>query len=102
MDPKVQEDLKKLDFKLYLESIKNIPINLTEELNNLPNNKGFIWENFHLFGTLPKQKGKKTVLTEVDSDGNFNKEEIIYHEYDKKNYNIYKQCNNIRELISSK
>ena len=90
-----------LEYKLYLECEEKIPIKLLEELNNLPNNKGFIWENFHLFGTLPRQKGKKTVLVKVDFEGNIN-DEIIIHEYDKKNYNIYKECNNIRELIKAK
>jgi hypothetical protein len=90
-----------LEYKLYLECEEKIPINLLEELNNLPNNKGFIWENFHLFGNLPRQKGKKTVLVKVDLEGNVS-DEIIIHEYDKKNYNIYKECNNIRELIKAK
>jgi len=65
-----------------------IPDYITENLKNMPNNKGYIWKGVWCFGQLPSEKNDTCVMFEKQRDVTF------IHEIYPEEHIIYKKTNN--------
>lgn len=71
-------------YKYFLRTCDSIPDYMIEKLNNMPNNKGYIWRNIYCYGKLPEEKGKPVNLFETKKDNLH-----ITHEWTNTEYKIW-------------
>lgn len=62
-----------------------IPDYLLEKLENMPNNKGYIFHDVYCYGTQPAEKGAPTVMFEK------NRNKRLVHVWDPTTYSVYEQ-----------
>ena len=84
-------------YKHYTNLNNSIPNFILEKLENMPNNKGYIWKGVYCYGANPPDSFYKTVMFEKHWDL------LIIHEWDDKKYKIWhKKGKNKRILYSEK
>jgi hypothetical protein len=94
-EEKYKEKQKQRDMKYALDRYNSIllPEYMSENLKNMPSNKGYIWNGVWFFGGLPEVNGP-TVMFEKQGNSNY------VHEIYPTEYNIYKKnLDKSRELI---
>jgi hypothetical protein len=70
------------EYQNYLEECKKIPRHLKNKLDNMPNNKGFIYNGIWLFGN--KKSTSNKIIIMFEKDHNY----IYIHEITLRNYKI--------------
>jgi hypothetical protein len=80
-------------YKHYCNVVETIPIYMLENLEKMPNNRGYIWRGCWLFGKLDED-GDTIIMNESS-----NKIQYI-HEISKKEYKIYEKKKTGRVLLS--
>jgi len=85
-------------YKNYLKTVDSIPRYISNNLKQMPNNKGYIWKNIYLYGELDSIEGEPRVLFEKKYGG-----ELLIHEWTATTYTIYEKKNKDtqKELIHS-
>lgn len=83
-------------YKYFLRTISTIPAYMKKNLSNMPNNKGYIWKDIQLFGSLPREEGNNTVLFEKQKNGL-----LIIHEWDDKEYKVWHKKDRDRKVLKS-
>lgn len=72
----------------YFRLCSSIPSYLTDKLNKMPNNKGYLFRGLHLYGKLPEDNSYKTTLFETKNKIQYihewNKDTNMYSLYEKK------------------
>lgn len=62
-----------------------IPDYIQKKLDNMPNNKGFIWSGISYYGRLPSEPNAPVVMFEKRNNV------LTIHEYTYENYNLYEK-----------
>jgi hypothetical protein len=84
-------------YNFFIKTDNSIPEYMLNNLNEMPENKGYYWKNVAYYGKLPAEYGKNTVLFEKYK-GNL----MYIHEWSKSEYNVYeKKGKDKRKLFSS-
>lgn len=92
---KKYEMKKKQDF--FFNSCFSIPEYMSSKLENMPNNKGYIWKDIYLFGKLPPDKNqKKIVLFEKKYD------KLFIHEWYENYFDKWEKSNNGKRVLISR
>jgi hypothetical protein len=80
--------------KHYGKVIDSLPSYIQTNLDDMPNNKGYIWRGVHFYGRLPAQQGP-SIMFEKHKGGI-----LVIHEHTEKEYKRYeKQGKNRKELV---
>lgn len=118
MIEKKEDEEKEIKIKKYLKSIKEdnyknkrnekdmdnylkyfysvcdtIPPYMKKNIDEMPNNKGYIWRGVHFFGKLPEESGP-VVLFEKQKNG-----VMKIHEWFNSIYRIFERKNNERKVL---
>ena len=82
-------------YKYFCKVIDTIPSYMLEKLDDMPNNKGYIWRDVYFYGTLPAEKGPVVMFEKKNNS-------LYIHEWDKKYYSIYEKQgkSSYKKLIS--
>ena len=92
----IQKDYKYY-YRQFCKAEETLPDYMRRNLDDMPNNKGYIWRGCWFFGKLPAYKGENTVIFEKG------KSSMKIHEIDRQNYKIYEKIGQDRKnLIFSK
>ena len=84
-------------YNYFIKADNTIPEYMLNNLNEMPENKGYYWKNIAYYGKLPAEYGKNTILFEK-CKGNL----LYIHEWSKSEYNVYqKKGKDKRQLFSS-
>ena len=75
----------------YFKNCNSLPLKKKDNLKNMPNNKGYIWNNISHFGLLPKESDT-IILFEQVKDSDIQK----IHEYTNEYYTVYQKKRNER------
>ena len=70
-------------YSYYQKSVESIPDYMLDNLENMPNNKGYIWRDIYCYGDLPPEENRPITLFEKQRDL------MIIHEWSNKYYTIY-------------
>lgn len=70
-------------YNYYQKSVESIPDYMTDNLSNMPNNKGYIWRDIYCYGDLPPENNQPITLFEKQRDL------MIIHEWTNKYYTIF-------------
>lgn len=82
-------------YKYYCNMCDKIPDYIQKNLNEMPNNKGYIWKGIHMFGKLPKEEDKPKVMFEKPV-----KDVLHIHEWYKGEYKKFEKVGkNKKQLI---
>jgi hypothetical protein len=85
------------ELRFFYRTCENIPDYILKNLDEMPNNKGYIWKGIWCFGKLPPEKNQPLIMFEKLRDSN--KLRII--EIDETHRTIYeKEGKNKKVLIS--
>lgn len=88
-----QKDMERT-YKYYLRICDSIPDYMVKKLNNMPNNKGYIWRGIYCYGKLPLEPGEPTVMFEKQKDL------LIIHEwFDDGSYKIWNKKGKNRKVL---
>jgi hypothetical protein len=88
-----QKDMERT-YKYYLRLCDSIPDYMTKKLNNMPNNKGYIWRGIYFYGNLPTEIGEPTVIFEKQKDL------LIIHEwFNDGSYKIWNKKGKNRKVL---
>ena len=79
------------EYNYYLKTVASIPDYMLNNLERMPNNRGYIWKSTYIFGKLKAEDNKPVVI--------FHKN--LIHEYTKSDHNIYEKNGKKNKLISS-
>lgn len=83
-------------YKYYLKNSNSIPDYMTKKLNNMPNNKGYIWRGIYCYGKLPRVKGDPVVLFEKHKDV------LIIHEWSSNEYKLWHKKGKSKKFLKDK
>lgn len=72
----------------YTRIVDSIPRYISNNLKQMPNNKGYIWKHIYLYGELDPIEGEPTVLFEKKYGG-----ELLIHEWTATIYTIFEKKN---------
>jgi len=81
-------------FQYYQRIAATIPDYIKRNLEQMPNNKGYIWKGISCYGTLPDEYNKPTVLFEKQKGGI-----LLIHEWTPTMYNCYKKRDKERKTL---
>jgi hypothetical protein len=79
----------------FYKNQEKIPKYLLDNLKNMPNNKGYIFNDVWCFGELPAEQGKPTYLYKKQ------KNNLLIHEFTPTKHKIFHKNNKKKKLISS-
>lgn len=81
----------------FLRVCSNIPDHILKKLDNMPNNKGYIWKDVYCYGRLPDDNSGVTTVFEKKKDL------LTIHEWSKKTdtYCVYEKYGNNRKVLKS-
>jgi hypothetical protein len=82
-------------FKHYQNLNNSIPQFILEKLQNMPNNKGYIWKGIYCFGELPPDSLEKYCMFEKYRDL------LIIHEWNSKEYKIWHKEGKSKKVLHS-
>ena len=82
-------------FQYYQRIVATIPDYIKRNLEQMPNNKGYIWKGISCYGTLPDEHNKPTVLFEKQKGGI-----LLIHEWTPTMYNCYKKRDKERKTLA--
>lgn len=91
----------KYGYKDYCRAVDTLPEYMAKNLEEMPNNKGYIWRGCYFYGKMPEQRGRngqppETIMFEKKKGGI-----LIIHECDRYEKRIYeKRGRERRRLIS--
>ena len=74
----------------------SMPQHIRKKLENLPQNKGYIWRGVYYYGPLPCEKGRPTSLHEKT------RERLLVHEWTDAEYRVFEKNGKYKKLISCK
>ena len=87
----------KRSYNYFRNVCNNLPWYLQKNLNNMPNNKGYIYKDVHFYGELESENNNKITLFEKQKD------KLLIHEWINKDYYLYeKKINEKKKLILKK
>jgi hypothetical protein len=76
-----------------LKITETIPDYMKRNLEEMPNNKGYIWKDCWFFGKLPSHRNENIVLFEKQRNS------MKIHEIDKENYSIFEKVGQNRKNL---
>lgn len=82
-------------YNYYNKIIDTIPDYINRNLEEMPNNKGYIFRDVYLYGKLPEEKNKPTTMFEK------RKGLLIIHEWTEYTYKIYHKKDKERKVLIS-
>ena len=80
-------------YKHFQNLNNSIPQFILEKLENMPNNKGYIWKGIYCFGQLPPDSLDKHCLFEKHRDL------LIIHEWNSKEYKIWHKQGRSKKVL---
>ena len=87
-------------YRYYIKTMSKLPNHISENLRDMPNNKGYIFKNIHFYGEKNKDNSGLLTLFEKKYE---EKDVLIIHEWSNTEYKIYKKHGkNKKYLFSSK
>ena len=90
----------KYEEKRFFKMVETIPIYIDKNLDDMPNNKGYIWRGILLFGKQHTIINKNEPLLVFDKQ---NKDNLLIHEWSETDYSLYKKIGkNPKTTISTK
>lgn len=89
-----EKDIKK-DYERYVSKCETVPEYMSRKLKDMPGNKGYIFRGIWFFGQRPDERGKP--LTMFERRG----KDLIIHEYDQYNYNLYEKHGEQKQVLVS-
>jgi len=90
----------KYEEKRFFKMIESIPTYIDKNLDDMPNNKGYLWRGILLFGKQHTEIDKKEPLLIFDKQ---NKDNLLIHEWTETDYSLYKKIGkNPKTTISTK
>jgi hypothetical protein len=93
-----QQKNAKRGYNYYLKVVNSFPDYMKKNLENMPNNKGYLWRDVVFYGDLPCEKNRNTVLFEKRKGGL-----LVIHEWSKTEYKVFhKNKNDRKKLYSTK
>jgi hypothetical protein len=86
-------------YRFFCKTIDKLPNHISENLKDMPNNKGYIFKGIHFFGK--KQKDNSGLLTMFEKRYE-EKDVLIIHEWSEREYKVFKKHGkNAKYLFSS-
>jgi len=83
-------------YKLYNKAIETLPEYMLKNLNEMPNNKGYIWRSCQFFGKLKEQNNQPVILFEKSG-----KNILLIHEITQSEHKIFKKEGKNRKILDS-
>lgn len=80
-------------FKYYQRCLDSIPDYMIQKLQNMPQNKGYIWRGVYCYGDLPVEEGKPIVMFER------HKNVLLIHEWTKTEYKKFEKIGKDRKKL---
>lgn len=94
---KFQASNRDLDYHYnrMLKITESMPDYMKRNLEEMPNNKGYIWKDCWFFGKLPSYRNENIVLFEKGRNS------MKIHEIDNRNYSIFEKVGQNRKILIS-
>jgi len=83
-------------YNYYLKNLSYIPPYIIRNLEEMPNNKGYIFRGIYCYGSLPSEKNKPVTMFERQRGGL-----LIIHEWTDHEYKIYHKKDRDRKVFKS-
>lgn len=80
-------------YRYYKKSASYIPNYIFKNLEKMPNNKGYIYNNIYLFGELDREPGQPNIMFEKK------KKDLFIHEWTPTYYKIFQRRRNKKNLL---
>jgi hypothetical protein len=83
-------------YQYYLKNVNSIPAYIQRNLEEMPNNKGYIWKGIMCYGSLPPEKNRPVTMFERYKEGL-----LIIHEWTAREYKVYHKKNRDKKILYS-